>query len=413
MNQDTGEEILTALDLGATKVCALLGVVREGGLTIIGEGTVPCYGIQKGVIIDIEPTVEAIASAVRAAEKQAGVKAGPAMASVSGQHIKSATSDGSVTVHNRDHGITDEDVRRVLDQAVVHAESTTDHEVLHTIPVMFSVDGQDSIRNPVGMYGNKLIAKVRIITGAVSCTQNVIRCIQLADMVPQGLILHSLASQKSVLSPEEREMGVVCIDIGGSTTDLAIMIGKSVRHTAVIPIGGDLISKDVSVGLRIPYDVAEAVKRSSGSCMISEVREDENVEIAASGGRQAKAIPRRTLARIIEARVEDIFDGIKAELSVAGFGEGELAGGLVITGGCANLPFIVAKAEKTFDVLAARVGEPSGTVSSPEALRMPEYASAVGLIIEAAEQRRHAPSARRKSSFGGVSKMLKDWIRGA
>ena len=413
MNQDTGEEILTALDLGATKVCALLGVVREGGLTIIGEGTVPCYGIQKGVIIDIEPTVEAIASAVRAAEKQAGVKAGPAMASVSGQHIKSATSDGSVTVHNRDHGITDEDVRRVLDQAVVHAESTTDHEVLHTIPVMFSVDGQDSIRNPVGMYGNKLIAKVRIITGAVSCTQNVIRCIQLADMVPQGLILHSLASQKSVLSPEEREMGVVCIDIGGSTTDLAIMIGKSVRHTAVIPIGGDLISKDVSVGLRIPYDVAEAVKRSSGSCMISEVREDENVEIAASGGRQAKAIPRRTLARIIEARVEDIFDGVKAEINVAGFGEGELAGGLVITGGCANLPFIVAKAEKTFEVLAARVGEPSGTVSSPEALRMPEYASAVGLLIEAAEQRRHAPSARRKSSFGGVSKMLKDWIRGA
>jgi cell division protein FtsA len=413
MNQETGEEVLTALDLGATKACVLMGVVREGGLTVIGAGRVPCYGIQKGVIIDIEPTVEAIAAAVREAEKEAGVKAGPVLATVSGQHIKSATSDGSVTVHNRDHGITEDDIHRVMDQAVVHAESTTDHEVLHTIPVVYSVDGQDGIRNPLGMYGNKLIAKVRIITGAVSCVQNVLRCVQMAELVPQGLVLHSLASEKAVLGPEEREMGVVCIDIGGSTTDLAIIIGKSVRHTAVIPIGGDLISKDVSVGLRIPYDIAETVKRSSGSCMVSEVREDENVDIPASGGRQSKAIPRRTLARIIEARVEDIFDGVKAELGVAGFGEGELAGGLVITGGCAHLPFIVAKAEKTFEVLAARVGEPTGMVNSPVTLRMPEYAAAVGLLVEAAEHRRHTPAARRKPSLGGISKMLKDWVRGA
>lgn len=414
MNQEMGEEILTALDLGATKVCALLGVVRDGAVTVIGVGKVPSHGVQKGIVVDVEPTIEAILGATREAEKQAGVKAGPVFASVSGKHIRSMTSDSSVTIPNRDHEITDEELRRAMEQAQLHAELPGDHDVLHTIPEEFSVDGQDGIRNPVGMYGNRLVAKVRIITGSVSCIQTVVRCIQGAELVPQGLIIQSLASVRSVLTPEEREMGVVCLDIGGGTTDMALLVGKTLRHTAVIPQAGNHISKDVSMTQRIPFDAAEAIKKSHGCCSQNEVREDEVVQIAATAGREAREIPRRLLARIIEARVDEILEAAKGELVLSGFTEDALSGGLVLTGGCANLPHIVARAEKVFDSLAARVGTPTGVVGGSDELRKPEYAAAIGLLLEASDHHRKAPigGKRPQAQVGGWLKWLKDWFKG-
>ncbi|MEK7767232.1 MAG: cell division protein FtsA, partial [bacterium] len=303
MNENANEEILTAVDLGTTKICALIGVAREGSLAVQGMGQATCHGLQKGTVTDIEITVEAIVRAVREAEQQAGVKAGLAFASIGGSHIHTASSQAMVAVGKKDHEITDEDFRRVIEQAQ-NISLPSDHEILHAIVQEFSVDNQDGIRNPVGMYGTKLEARVRIVTGAITCIQNVIRSVQRAGLPFGGLILQALAAEKAVLTPEERELGVVCLDIGGGTTDLAVITGRSLRHTAVITLGGNNITKDISFGLRIPFHSAEDIKRSAGCCLASEVGEQEIVEIPAAAGRQPRAVPRRAVVRIIEPRIE-------------------------------------------------------------------------------------------------------------
>lgn len=411
MSQDAGEEILTALDLGTTKICALIGVAREGASTVQGMGQAICHGLQRGTVVDIEAVVEAIQRAVRDAEQQAGAKAGTAYASIGGSHIHTASSQAMVAVGKKDHEITEEDFRRVIDQAQ-NISLPSDHEILHAIVQEFSVDNQDGIRNPVGMYGTKLEARVRIVTGAITCIQNVIRSVQRAGLPFGGLILQALASEKAVLTPEERELGVVCLDIGGGTTDVAVIAGRALRHTAVLTLGGNNITKDISFGLRIPFHSAEEVKRRSGCCLVAEVGEQEVVEIAAAAGRPPRAVPRRAVARIIEPRIEEIFEQVRDELRTANCPEESLGGGLVLTGGCASLPHAVGKAEQVFERLSARVGEPALPPNAPPELSRPEFAAVVGLLHEAAEQRRHAVARRRPPVFGGVaswfSRLLKD-----
>ncbi len=409
---DTGEEILTALDLGTTRVTALMGLARGGAVSVLGMGQASSHGLQKGTVVDIEVTVEAILRALKEAEAQAGAKADVAYASIGGNHIHTASSQAMVTIANRDHGISEDDFRRVIEQAQ-NISLPSDHEILHAIVQEFSVDNQDGIRNPVGMYGTKLEARVRIVTGAITCIQNVIRSVQRANLTFGGLILQALAAEKAVLTHEERELGAVCLDIGGGTTDMAVMAGKALRHTRVITLGGDLITKDIAFGLRIPHGLAEDLKRTAGCCLASEVREEDLAEIPAAGGRQARSVPRRAIARIIEPRIEEILTLVKEELHSGGCTEEQLGGGLVLTGGCATLPYIVEKAEQVFEQLSARVGEPVRLPNAPESLTQPQYAVAVGLLMEAAEQRRHAVVRRRPQPWGGAMKWVKDLLRGA
>lgn len=409
---ESGEEILTALDLGTTRVTALIGLARGGQVSVLGAGQSSSHGLQKGTVVDIEVTVEAILRAVRDAEQQAGAKADVAYASIGGSHIHTASSQAMVTIANRDHGITEEDFRRVIEQAQ-NISLPSDHEILHAIVQEFSVDSQDGIRNPVGMYGTKLEARVRLVTGAITCIQNVVRSVQRANLTFGGLILQGLAAEKAVLTHEERELGAVCLDIGGGTTDMVVMAGKALRHTRVITLGGDLITKDIAFGLRIPHGLAEDLKKTAGCSLASEVRDDEVAQIPAAGGRQARTVPRRAIARIIEPRIEEILTLVKEELHSAGCTEEQLAGGLVITGGCARLPFIVEKAEQVFEQLSARVGEPAVLPNAPELLTGPQFSVVVGLLLEAAEQRRHAVVRRRPAAWGGAMKWIKDLIRGA
>ncbi len=404
------EDILTAIDLGSTKVTVLMGVAREGGVEVIGAGSAPSHGLVKGTVVDIETTHEAIARAVREAEQQAGARATVAYATIGGNHIHTASSQAMATIANRDHGITEEDFQRVLEQAQ-NISLPSDHEILHAIVQEFSVDHQDGIRNPVGMYGSKLEARVRIVTGAITCIQNVARSVQRAGLQCGGLILQALAVEKAVLTPEERELGVVCLDLGGGTTDLAVMTGKALRHTAVITLGGHQITKDIAFGLRIPFAAAEDLKRTTGTCVAADVRDDESATIPAAAGRGERQVPRRAVARIIEPRVEEILGMARDELRTAGCTEESLGGGMVLTGGCAHLPRLVEKAEQVFEQLSARIGEPVRLPGLTDALARPEHAAAVGLLLLAAEQRRHAGARARPASFEGLTQ-VKKWFKG-
>jgi cell division protein FtsA len=406
---ENGGEVITALDLGTTKICALLGLAREGTVSVLGMGLAPSHGMQKGTVVDIEATQDAISRAVAEAEAQAGVKAGPVYASIGGNHIHAAQSQAMVTIANRDHGITEDDFRRVIEQAQ-NISLPSDHEILHAIVQEYSVDNQDGIRNPVGMWGSKLEARVRIVTGAITCIQNVIRSVQRAGLPFGGLILQALASERAVLTHEEQELGVVSLDMGGGTTDVAVIIGKTLRHVAVITQGGHQITKDVAFGLRIPFASAEDLKKRAGCCMVSSVGDDEIVNIPASGGRQARSVPRKSLARIIEPRIEEILEHVREELKSCACDEEALGGGLVLTGGCAALPFIVEKAEQVFQQLSARVGEPAKLPGAPDALVQPQYATAVGLLSEAAEQRRRSGARPRRAAWGGMAKWFRDFF---
>lgn len=407
MNQEMGEEILTALDLGTTKIFAIVGLAKAGNVTVLGTGEAPSHGMRKGTVVDIESTVESIRAAVNEAEQQAGAKSGLVYASVGGSHIRAASSEASITISNKDHEIMEEDFRRVVEHAQ-NISLPSDHEILHAIVQEFSVDNQDGIRNPVGMCGTKLVARIRIVTGAITCVQNVIRAVQRAGCTFGGLILQALASEKPVLTHEERELGVVCMDLGGGTTDVAVIIGKGLWHTGVITMGGNLITRDIAFGLRVPFAAAEEMKRKAGACLASEVRDDELVDIPATGQRQGRSVPRRALARIIEPRIEEIFEQVREQLRQSGCAEEQLGGGLVLTGGCVHLPYIAEKAEQIFEHLSVRIGDPMRLPGSPETLALPQCATAVGLLMEAAEQRRHALVGHRRSLFKGGLKWLKD-----
>lgn len=408
--QEASEEILTALDLGTTKVCAALGSVGENGLAVRGVGQAASHGMQKSVVVDIEATVEAIGRAVREAQEQSGVRAGIVYASIGGNHIRTASSEAMVGITDREHGVSEEDLRRVIEQAQ-NIPLPSDHEILHAIVQEFSVDNQDGIRNPVGMYGGKLEARVTIVTGAITCIRNVMRSVERAGLPFGGLILQAFASEKAVLTHEERELGVISLDIGGGTTDMAVMTGGALRHVAVSTLGGYQITRDVAFGLRIPFAAAEELKRQAGCCLASEVSADEIVHVPAAGGRQPKSVPRRAVASIIEPRIEEILEEARDQLRTSGCTEEQLGGGIVLTGGCASLPFIVEKAEQVFAQISARVGEPAQLPNAPEILRSPQFATVVGLLQEAAEQRRHASVRRPRPTWGGVRKWLKDLWR--
>ena len=400
------ESLVVGLDIGTTKICTVVAELADGQINIIGLGTHPSKGLRKGVVINIDSTVQSIKKAVEEAELMAGVQLTSVYAGIAGGHIKGINSHGVIAVKNRE--ITPSDVKRVIDAASAVA-IPMDREVIHIIPQEFIVDDQDGIRDPVGMSGVRLEGRVHIVTGAITSAQNIIKCANRAGLDVDDIVLEQLGSSEAVLTPEEKELGVAIIDIGGGTTDLVIFSSGSIKHTAVFSLAGSHITNDISLGLRTPLEEAEKIKIRYGCALTSLVRKDETIEVPSVGGRKPRALSRYTLTEIIEPRVEEILSLVQHEITRTGYGN-LLASGIVLTGGCALLEGIPDLAEQIFNVPVRR-GIPIGISGLVDLVNSPMYATGVGLVLYGS--RNMAQSRFKKGEgniFSKVTRRMKEWI---
>ncbi len=402
------KEIITGLDLGTTKICCVIAEVGEGGrLDIIGIGTHPSKGLNKGVVVDIESTVESIKSAVEEAELMAGVEVESAYVGIAGGHIKGFNSHGIIAVKNRE--VTEMDKERVIEAAKAVA-IPMDREVIHVIPQQFILDGQSGIREPRGMSGVRLEARIHVITGAVTSAQNIVRSVNRAGLDVDDIIVEQLASAEAVLDADERDLGVALVDIGGGTADLALFAEDSVRYTSVIAIGGNHITNDLAIGLRTPQAEAEKIKCKYGCALSTMVKRDEKVEIPSMGGREPRVISRNVLCEIIEPRVEEIFQMIHHDLESSGY-LGVIPSGLVITGGTSMLEGMVDVAERVFG-LPVRRGNPTGVGGLVDVVNSPQYATAVGLLLFGSKHRKTGKTRpiKGRNMFNTITEKMKGWM---
>ncbi len=400
-------DTVVGLDIGTTKVAAVVGEMKDDGIHITGVGVSPSKGLRKGVIVNIESTVNSIKEAIKEAELMAGVKLTSAVVGIGGSHIKGINSHGVIAIKGRE--VREEDINRVIDAAGAVA-IPMDREIIHIIPQEFVVDDQDGIKDPLGMYGIRLEAKVHIVTGAVTSGQNLLRCTQRAGLEVVDIVLQQIASAEAVLTPEEMELGVALVDIGGGTSDVAVFTGNSIRYTGVVPLGGNHITNDIAFGLRTPYEHAERLKIEHGCALESLVSKDEVVEVPGVGGREPRKISRKVLADIIEARVDEILSLVKTELIKSGFYD-LLGSGVVLTGGTALLPGIVEIAEQLFD-LPVRIGKPRDVKGLSDIVNSPCYSTGVGLIIYGFNKARTVRFPKKEAgSESGVLKKLKGWLK--
>jgi cell division protein FtsA len=375
------ERYLVGLDVGTSKITAIVGEVMEGGaLDIIGLGTAESRGIRRGAVVNLESAVESIRKAVEEAELTAGVEIDSVYLGLSGAHVKAFNSRGVVAVAGKNREITREDVRRAIDAAKA-VTLPSGREILHVLPQDFVVDDEDGIGAPIGMTGARLEVNVHIVTGSASSTQNVIACANRSGVEVVETVLEQLAAAESVLTPDERELGVALVDIGGGTTDFAIFERGSLWHTGVVAIGGDHFTNDIAVGLRTPIPDAEKIKRRCGCALSSMVGEDETMEVASVGGRKPRVMARRILSEILQPRAEEIFHMLWDEIRRAGY-ERSLNSGIVLTGGGSILDGMAEIAEQIFD-LPIRRGFPSGVGGLADHVNSPEFATAVGLAMYA------------------------------
>ncbi len=380
-----GEDLIVGLDIGTTKVCAIVGAFNEtGSLEIIGVGTSPSRGLRRGVVINIESTVKSIQNAVESAELMSGREVHGVYTGIAGGHIEGINSRGVVAVTGKDREITKEDVDRVIDAAKAIV-IPMDREVLHVIPQEFIVDQQGGIRNPVGMVGVRLEAEAHIITGAVSSAQNIVKCVNRAGFKVNDIVLEPLASSKSVLTADERELGVLLIDMGGGTTDVLVHIEGAPYHTEVLSIGGEQVTSDLSIMLKTPIEVAEKIKKEHGCCYIPTVEDDDGeVSIPGVGGRPPRGIDRRKLAEIIQHRMAEIFGMVREQIEKRGYLH-LLGGGVVLTGGGSLLAGATELASEIFG-LPARLGYPQKLGGLEKEFHDPIYATGVGLVLYGASQ---------------------------
>ncbi len=400
------DSLVVGLDIGTTKICTVVAELADGRINIIGLGTHPSKGLRKGVVINIDSTVQSIKKAVEEAELMAGVHLTSVFAGIAGGHIKGINSHGIIAVKSKE--ITPSDVKRVIDAASAVA-IPMDREVIHIIPQEFIVDDQDGIRDPVGMSGVRLEGRVHIVTGAITSAQNIIKCANRAGLDVDDIVLEQLGSSEAVLTPEEKEMGVAIIDIGGGTTDLVIFSSGAIKHTAVFSLAGSHVTNDISLGLRTPVEEAEKIKIRYGCALTSLVRKDETIEVPSVGGRKPRALSRYTLAEIIEPRVEEILSLVQHEITRTGYGN-LLASGIVLTGGCALLEGIPDLAEQIFNVPVRR-GIPIGISGLVDLVNSPMYATGVGLVLYGS--RNMAQSRFKKGEgniFSKVTHRMKEWI---
>ncbi len=407
-----GGRIVVGLDVGTSKICAVVGEIAEAGVHVIGIGTHPSQGLRKGVVVNIEATVASIKRAVEEAELMAGVDISHVYVGIAGGHIHSLNSPGVIAVKGRE--VDDEDVARVIEAAKAVA-IPTDREVIHTLPQEFVVDDQGGILDPRGMTGVRLEAKVHIITAATSAMQNLVKCCNRAGLDVLGVTLESLASAEAVLSQDEKDLGAILIDFGGGTTDTAVFAGGAIRHTSVLPLGGFNLTKDIAIGLRTPDSAAEKIKRRHGVCLVSRVGRDDTIEVEQTGGRKPRVMARQILAEIIEARVEEIFSLTDNEIARHGLKE-KASSGLVLTGGSSMIEGAVELAEQVFN-LPTRIGLPVGVSGLTDVIASPAYSTAVGLVLHGARQEDGGGRTRRvKETPQSLNRLLakfRDWLKEA
>ena len=403
------EELVVGLDIGTTKICALVAAHRDGEIEIVGIGTHPSRGLRKGVVVDIDATVDSIKRAVEEAELMADCEITAVFAGIAGGHISSQNSHGTVAV--RDNEVRLSDVRRVIDSAKAVA-IPMDREVVHVIPQEFVIDGQDGIREPLGMAGVRLEAKVHIVTAAVTSAQNIIKCTHQAGLNVKDIVLEPLASAEAVLNDDERELGVCLIDIGGGTSDIAVFADGSIKHTSVLGLGGYHLTNDVAVGLRTPFEDAERIKIRFGVASARYLSSDDVITVPSVGGRRPREMSRKLLCEILEPRVDEILTLVRQELVKAGL-QSRIPSGVVITGGCAALEGMQELAEEIFEV-PVRIGVPSRVGGLQDVVRSPMYATAVGLVRYGfGQQHGKSLSTIRQEDTGRfkrIKQRMRDWF---
>jgi cell division protein FtsA len=402
-------DVIVGLDIGTTKIAAVVAEINPaGGADIIGLGTSPSKGLRKGVVINIDGTVESIRKAVEEAEQMAGVEINNVYTGIAGGHIKGFNSRGVIAIKDRE--VTKHDIDRVIEAAKAVA-IPTDREVIHVLPREFIIDDQDGIREPLGMSGVRLEAEVHIVTGAVTSAQNIVKSCKRAGLEVNGMVLQQLASSYAALNDDEKDLGVAIIDIGGGTTDIAIFVQGSIWHTAVIALGGNHLTNDIAVGLRTPTPEAERIKVKYGCALASLVRPDETIEVPSVGGRKPRSLSRDVLCRIIEPRMEEIISLSWDEIKRAGF-ENLIPSGVVITGGSSILEGMTELSEQIFN-LPVRRGVPRQLGGLADIINSPIYTTGVGLVLYGAEHRgkeRFAQGGDEEGLWSRILQTMKGWF---
>ncbi len=402
------DNLIVGLDIGTTKICAIVGNLTEDGIDIVGIGTSPSKGLRKGVVINIESTVAAIKKAIEEAELMAGCEIKSVYAGIAGGHIKGFNSQGVIAIKNRE--VSPEDVKRVIEAAKAIA-IPMDREVIHILPQEFIIDDQDGIREPLGMSGVRLEAKVHIVTGAVASAQNIVKSCNRAGLEVADIVLEQLSSSEAVLSADEKELGVALVDIGGGTTDIAIFVDGAIKHTSVLSLGGNHLTNDIAVGLRTPMAEAERIKQKYGCCLSSLVGKDETIEVPSVGGRKPRVLSRQLLCEILEPRVEEIFTLVNREIVKSGL-EDMIASGVVITGGSTILEGMPELAEQIFN-LPVRRGLPQRIGGLIDVVNSPVYATGVGLVVYGSKNigvHEFPTQQSDETVFRRVSRRMKDWF---
>ena len=406
MTKKMDKNLIVGLDIGTSKVVAIVGEISsEDDIEIIGLGSSRSRGLKKGVVVNIESTVHSIQRAIEEAELMAGCEIHSVFAGIAGSHIRSLNSHGIVAI--RDHEVAMSDVDRVIDAARAVA-IPADQKILHILPQEFVIDHQEGIKEPIGMSGVRLEAKVHIVTGAVSAAQNIIKCVRRCGLEVDDVILEQLASSYAVLTEDEKELGICLVDIGGGTTDIAVFTDGAIHHTAVIPIAGDQVTNDIAIALRTPTQHAEDIKVQYACALTQLANPEETIDVPGVGERPSRRLARQTLAEVVEPRYEELFTFVQAELQRSGF-EDLIAAGIVMTGGSSKMEGVVELAEEIFH-MPVRLGLPQHVSGLADVVKNPIYSTGVGLLLFGRKQMQEGFSALRGSD--GMWERMKSWFQG-
>jgi cell division protein FtsA len=408
MSRKSEKRMLVGLDIGTSKVVAIVGEVsQDGTVDVVGIGSHQSRGLKKGVVVNIESTVLSIRRAVDEAEQMSGCQIHSVYTGIAGSHIRSLNSHGVTAIKEKEVGPGD--VARVIDAAKAVA-IPADQKILHVLPQEFIIDHQEGIREPVGMSGVRLEAKVHMVTGAVSAAQNIVKCVRRCELEVDDVILQQLASSRAVLTDDEKELGVCLVDIGGGTTDIAVFVNGVITHSAVIPLAGDQVTNDIAVALRTPTQHAEDIKVKHACCLRQLASSDETIEVPSVGERAPRRLSRQTLAEVVEPRYEELFSLVQAELQRSGF-ESLIAAGVVITGGSAKIEGAVELAEEVFH-MPVRQASPQYVTGLTDVVCDPIYSTAVGLLLFGNENRSLRSNIHLNSSKQGLFMRMKSWFQG-
>ena len=408
------EKVVVGLDVGTTKVVALVGNTIDGMIEVIGMGRSESHGLEKGVVVDIGRTISSIRKAVEEAENMADVKIDSVYVGIAGKHITSINNSGTVSINRPDRIITEDDVRRVVETAQA-IQIPPESEMIHVIPRQYIVDGQDGITDPVGMTGTRLEVDVHIVTGSITAVHNLVRCVESLGIGIKQIVLEPIASSLAVLSSAEKELGVILMDVGGGTTDISVFRGGDIWFSKVIPIAGEHITNDITVGLQTPIEEAELVKKMHGTALVDSVGEDDKIEVATIGGDEKKLVSKKRLAKIIEPRVEELLDLAMQEVEDAGYRD-LVPAGLVLTGGTSLLDGLAEFATQRYDIPVRRGKIPQGIHGLRDIVESPIYATSIGLLRYAVEtkdfKKPEFAERRRESIIGKLFSWFNRFFRG-